>query len=875
MKHVYLLLLLFLTITTAQAQIVNIPDANFKAKLLNHNPVIDTNGDGEIQVSEAEAVTGILNISYNSFEEKITNMTGIEAFVNITDLYFTFQMVSNIDLSNNLKLKKLDCSGNVLTSLNVSNNVLLTDLYCPVNKLTSLDLSSNTELINLKFGNNLLETIDLSKNLYLTELNCYSNRLSALDVSNNILLKSLYCVSSDLVSLDLSKNTLLDKLDCSNNKLTALDLSQNKALTILSCYSNKLTALDLSNNTSLSKLECKANYLTSLDVSNNVLLYHLDISGNNFSGIDLSQLTKLIILFFDGNRISQIDLSKNTKLQTLHCDDNLLKEIDLSNKTGLNYLKIRRNLVTTLDLSDSPNLRNIFASQNYFLKNVNLKSMDFLYYNSQIDFLKCPNLETICVNDADIAALYYRTLIDPHAVFVEDCSLSNVDYNLIQGVLTLDENNNGCDGVDPIIPNILIKSTDGTNKFATLTDTNGTYSIPVLDKTYETTPQGLFSQGNISINPTSYTTTFTGFSNTETADFCINFNQNSYDLNVKLIPIIPARPGFDTIYQLVYENLGVTVDSGSIILTFDDTMQSFVSASPAEDASTSNTITFNFTNLKPFEKRVINVTMNTFTPPTVNGDDILNFVATITPTELDVTPEDNTYILAQTVVNSFDPNDKQVLQGTEITVDETGNYLDYIIRFQNTGTASAINVAITDVLTPRLDWDSIKIISASHPYSTRITNGNFVEFIFNINLPAEQEDEPASHGFIAFKINPRSTVVIGDIISGNASIYFDYNAPIITNSVSTTVVENTLSINKNELEASLRIYPNPATTELNIKVSKDVKVNKVSFYSVTGKLLFSTLKTSSNYDLTNFKSGIYFVKVETNKGVVNKKIIKK
>lgn len=732
MKHVYLLLLLFLTITTAQAQILNIPDANFKAKLLNHNPVIDTNGDGEIQITEAENFAGAIDVGNDSQtpdELKIMDMTGIEAFINITALWFDYNKVQNIELTYNTLLNNVNCSNNKLTSLDLSKNPLLMTLRCSVNLLQSINLSNSTELTHLWCSDNLLETIDLSS------------------------------------------------------------------------------------------------------------------------------ATKLFLFISSGNRFTTIDLSNNLQLETLWC-------------TG--------GMLTSLDLSNNAFLASTLLYNNYFLKTVNITNRQMSVYNNfSVRLEKCPNLETVCVDNVN-SALKSSYFIDPHAVLVEDCSVSTVDYNTIQGVLTLDENNNGCDGADPIIPNILIKSTDGTNTFATLTDTNGTYSIPVVAKTYETTPQGLFSQGNISINPTSYTTTFTGFSNTETADFCINFNQNSYDLNVKLIPIIPARPGFDTIYQLVYENLGVTVDSGSIILTFDDTMQSFVSASPAEDASTSNTITFNFTNLKPFEKRVINVTMNTFTPPTVNGDDILNFVATITPTELDVTPEDNTYILAQTVVNSFDPNDKQVLQGTEITVDETGNYLDYIIRFQNTGTASAINVAITDVLTPRLDWDSIKIISASHPYSTRITNGNFVEFIFNnINLPAEQEDEPASHGFIAFKIKPRSTVVIGDIISGNASIYFDYNAPIITNSVSTTVVENTLSINKNELEASLRIYPNPATTELNIKVSKDVKVNKVSFYSVTGKLLFSTLKTSSNYDLTNFKSGIYFVKVETNKGVVNKKIIKK
>src|SRR5690606_18807090 len=137
-------------------------------------------------------------------------------------------------------------------------------------------------------------------------------------------------------------------------------------------------------------------------------------------------------------------------------------------------------------------------------------------------------------------------------------------------------------------------------------------------------------------------------------------------------------------------------------------------------------------------------------------------------------------------------------------------YLDYLIRFQNTGTASAINVRILDTLHPKLDWSTLVPISASHDYYVHITNGNQVEFIFDdINLPHEGSNEPESHGFVAYKIKPKSDVQVGDIISGDAAIYFDFNPPIITNMVLTEIVEflgltdNTAPVNQ------VIIYPNP------------------------------------------------------------------
>jgi hypothetical protein len=159
---------LFLALSLAQtlnAQVVNIPDANFKDALLQ-NPEINTNGDNEIQVSEAVAYSNAISV----IQKNIKSLIGIEAFVNI---------------------KKLNCFQNQLTTLDVSKNIALKVLDCYQNQLIALDVSKNTNLINLRCYNNQIIALDVSKNIALTDLDCSENQLTALDVSKNTMLTSV------------------------------------------------------------------------------------------------------------------------------------------------------------------------------------------------------------------------------------------------------------------------------------------------------------------------------------------------------------------------------------------------------------------------------------------------------------------------------------------------------------------------------------------------------------------------------------------------------------------------------------------------------------------------------------------------------------
>src|SRR5690606_2694723 len=287
MKKLLLFFSLFIFgVCTVHSQIVNIPDANFKNYLLGE-ATINTNADTEIQTTEAEAYTGYL--ACNNLG--IADLTGIEAFINITELYVNDNNLSTIDLSSNVDLHTLFCSRNMLTTLDVSNNTALISLQCDDNQLTTLDISNNTSLMALY---------------------CHINSITALDVGNNTALQNLSVRENQLTTLDVSNNTSLIRLICSVNNLTTLDVSNNTALTLLECGETGLSTLDVSNNTALVHLDCRSNNLTTLDVSNNTALDRLDCYFNNLTELDLSANTNLTVLWCSNNDLTSLNVANGS-----------------------------------------------------------------------------------------------------------------------------------------------------------------------------------------------------------------------------------------------------------------------------------------------------------------------------------------------------------------------------------------------------------------------------------------------------------------------------------------------------------------------------------------------------------------------------------
>ncbi|RNL87888.1 choice-of-anchor D domain-containing protein [Sinomicrobium pectinilyticum] len=348
--------------------IVNIPDANFKKVLLEQgttvsgtvgpyrNSKIDTNDDGEIQISEARAyesaliASSVLNDSYN-----ISDLTGIEAFVNIKALWVSKNQLTSLDISNNTALEYLICDNNQLTSLDISNNTALEYLNCAANELTDLDISKNTALVRLFCYNNQLSDLDTSKNPDLEFLICNDNQLSTIDVTNNTSLSRLRVHNNKLTHLDVSKNTGLKDLNCNNNQLTSLNLSNAAGLEKLLCEHNELTNIDISQNTLLKELKCSYNALTTLDASKNTSLESLNCGYNQLASLDVSQNTALKYLYSYNNQLTSLDVSKNMALEFFYCYENQLTSLDVSNNPSLRMFNCHSNQLTHLNVANGNN----------------------------------------------------------------------------------------------------------------------------------------------------------------------------------------------------------------------------------------------------------------------------------------------------------------------------------------------------------------------------------------------------------------------------------------------------------------------------------------------------------------------------------------
>ncbi len=450
-------------------------------------------------------------------------------------------------------------------------------------------------------------------------------------------------------------------------------------------------------------------------------------------------------------------------------------------------------------------------------------------------------------------------------------------YNLIKGIVYFDLNSDGCDELDLNYENLLISTTDDLGNMNSVFTSDGIfageYQFHVGEGTYVTSIASQLPNYYTS-STVSHTSNFTDNGNIDdNVNFCIQPIGTINDLDVSIYPSNnDPRPGFDTTYQLVCKNVGTTQLSGSVSFEFDDTKLQFLNASETVTSQTTNTLNFDFTDLNPLQTKTIVLEFNVFAPPTTNINDIIVSTATINPiTGDDENEVDNVFELEQTVVGSYDPNDITVLEGDEIFIEDADKYLHYLIRFQNTGTASAINVSVEHILDDKLDFSTMQIESLSHTGHVEIENQTNVSFIFNnINLPDSTNDEPNSHGYIAFKIKPKSDVQVGDIINGVADIYFDFNPAITTNTVNTEIVE-TLSIEDLNIN-TVQLFPNPTKGQLWIKSNKSIE--KVKLFNNLGQLLYMSSDTDS-INLSAFKSGIYIIELQFyNQTYERKKIIK-
>jgi uncharacterized repeat protein (TIGR01451 family) len=427
---------------------------------------------------------------------------------------------------------------------------------------------------------------------------------------------------------------------------------------------------------------------------------------------------------------------------------------------------------------------------------------------------------------------------------VDICLFEAGAINTIKGYAFYDANSDGImNNNESFFDQVTIRATKNGWVTAAI-PRNGYYKMDVDTGSYtiQAVPNNLY----YTLVPAVKNVSFNSFFNTDSANFAIQPQANIRDMSVNLLSLIPARPGFDVMYQLNYKNVGTDiVGAGSIKLVKDHRLN-LNNSTTAPTTISNDTITWNFNNYYPNGDSIITLTFSVGTPPTVNIGDVLHSVAWIQQDRIDTTPVDDTASYKQIVTGSYDPNDKSEANGGVITTDQVnkGAYLNYLIRFQNKGTDTAFNITVRDTLESRLDLNSLQMVSASHNYQLSIENGNKLTWQFNdIRLPYDGIDEPASHGYIAYRIKPLSIVHAGDTIKNTAGIYFDYNLPVATNTEKTIVLN--LSAPLPVTLVSFNAFQAGSSVQVNWKTTIEENVDHFEVQRSSNGIDFLTIGTAS------------------------------
>jgi len=385
----------------------------------------------------------------------------------------------------------------------------------------------------------------------------------------------------------------------------------------------------------------------------------------------------------------------------------------------------------------------------------------------------------------------------------EDLWLIRADAsNIIKGNVFVDKNANGIrDAGEASYSKLVISAQKDNTSSSTMPDENGAFRIVTDSGTYITTARP-FSPYFTAI-PASKTSVFSSYFNTDSFDIALQPIQVSHDVAISLFALSPARFGSSVTYQIYYENSGTESLAGGTIKMIKPQGLQFNSSLPAQSSVNGDTILWNYTSLGVGQTASIQVDFG----QQANLGTLLQTSVQIIPQEPVLNLFDDTAFLKQVVIGSYDPNDKQESNGGLINQQYIGDGkpLHYMIRFQNTGTDTAFNVAVRDTLDAKLDWNTVEIIGASHHYNLQMTDGNKLSWAFNnILLPDSNVNEPASHGFIAYSVKPKNTVTMGDIINNGAGIYFDYNLPVATNRQQTVVMLSTLPVKLSQFDGVLQ-----------------------------------------------------------------------
>jgi len=305
----------------------------------------------------------------------------------------------------------------------------------------------------------------------------------------------------------------------------------------------------------------------------------------------------------------------------------------------------------------------------------------------------------------------------------------------------------------------------------------GNYNVSLVDPSPFTvgTPAG----GTYSFNLVGTGTHYTG-------DFVLTSGVIIQDLQVSIYRW-RFRPGFPVYVGVCIRNKGTIPMSGTTSLTYDSLLQYQSNAYGGTHDAGNRKVTFTFSGLQPTQSKYFSAKL--ITPASVPLGTPITTLAQVNPIAGDSTPQDNFTIVTDLTRGGADPNDKAVSPGLAaegwVAQDQQ---LRYRIRFQNTGTDTAFNIYVLDTLDTNLNLHSIEVVNASHAYSLSIDDNRVMRWQFdNILLPDSNINEELSHGVIEFLVTPNASLPDSTEIRNFADIYFDFNTPVRTNTVLSTI----------------------------------------------------------------------------------------
>lgn len=345
--------------------------------------------------------------------------------------------------------------------------------------------------------------------------------------------------------------------------------------------------------------------------------------------------------------------------------------------------------------------------------------------------------------------------------------------------------------------------------------------------------------------------------------FAISRQPNITDVSVSLTNTAPFRPGFDNQLVISIQNIG-TLDVDAILQLELPSEAQFLDATPAPANIQAGIITWSFDDLSVFENQIIIVRVKTSLLGILGNS--LKSTASVSTAVTDNDLSNNQAVLNSIIVGSFDPNDKSVQPAPYTTQHlATEIPLIYTIRFQNTGNYPAERVRIVDTLSHLLEPATVQVLNNSHPVVRSIEGQRTLTFLFdNINLSDSVSNEPGSHGFVQFSIQPVKQIMLNDDIANTAHIFFDFNAPVITNTVH-SVVSMPVRVTSADPAIILNTFPNPVANKLWVQIPEGFSgecnfdfislsgqiLNSCSQYCIAGKLV--------PIDTGNLTSGTYQV----------------